>query len=154
MIYFLQEESAEQYIKIGSTEREPHIRNLELQTGNPYSLHFLKITKGNKLEEQTLHKRFKHLQVFRVGREWFRPEPDLLEYINSLKEEFQLPKVENKCIPERYDATNLTSLHRTDTQEERKLSERTAVSNQKLTVEKKKQILPSRLDMSSQLRRT
>jgi hypothetical protein len=52
-----------------------------LQLGSPIRLRLLAVEPGGRVDEHRLHKRF---AVLALGREWFRPEPDLIDYIKTL----------------------------------------------------------------------
>lgn len=79
MIYFIQN-GQDKHIKIGFTQQQPKKRLKELQTGSPHKLKMLRVVEGGRLKESELHERFAHL---RVNGEWFRPDPELLDYIKS-----------------------------------------------------------------------
>lgn len=65
-------------VKIGQTINLP-LRLKQLRAANPHSLSVLLRIPGTR-HERILHKKFKHL---RQHGEWFRLEPDLLDYINN-----------------------------------------------------------------------
>jgi len=69
-------------IKIGWA-LSPERRRSELQCGSPIPLSILASVPGTRELESEHHSRFAHL---REHGEWFRPEPELLEYIASLSE--------------------------------------------------------------------
>ncbi len=69
-------------IKIGFTGTTPTVRLAALQTGNPEVLAFLGTLQGTREDEQQLHQRFGHLHV---QGEWFRPEADLLAFIDGAR---------------------------------------------------------------------
>jgi hypothetical protein len=79
-IYFIQG-TVTKNIKIGRTVRDIQKRLNEMQSSDP--LVCLKITKGDKDDERLLHDRFKH--AWSHG-EWFKPTPDLLNFIDRLHE--------------------------------------------------------------------
>lgn len=66
-------------IKIGKTSRGVKERRGLLQIGSPDKLHILKFIKGDR--EEVYHEKFAHL---REHGEWFRPAPELLEFIEGL----------------------------------------------------------------------
>lgn len=77
-IYFIQDE--ELLIKIGYTNNfSQRFADLKRQTRS--SLRVLKVIKGGIKQEKQLHYRFRRLNV---RDEWFRPEGELLEFIDSL----------------------------------------------------------------------
>lgn len=80
-IYFIQGESGGP-IKIGYTENVEK-RLCALQTGHYDTLKVLKAIPGNINDEKKHHKKFQHL---RLRGEWFKPEQELLNYIDSLNQ--------------------------------------------------------------------
>jgi hypothetical protein len=50
----------------------------------------LAFTPGDRTDERAHHKRFAH--CLDHGREWFRPEPDLITYVNDLRAGLGLPE--------------------------------------------------------------
>lgn len=74
-VYFVQSGDA---IKIG-TSINVRRRLVSLQT--PYPPILLAVAAGGRTEEQELHRTFRHLHIH---GEWFRAEPELLDYIASL----------------------------------------------------------------------
>lgn len=93
MIYFLQEHKKDGLIKIGYVKTNVEKRVSILQTGNPTRLVTLKIIEGTARDEGRLHRRFRRARELIVGRgsdritfrgEWFRPVPELLEFVNNL----------------------------------------------------------------------
>lgn len=78
MVYFIQNQCPNKYIKIGRSDGFAG-RLLELRIGSPYELVVLATT--SKYTESEMHKRF---EKFRVRSEWFRPEPELLAFIETL----------------------------------------------------------------------
>lgn len=81
VVYFVQGETIP-LIKIGIAKNFG-LRFSSLQTGSPDTLRILAVIPGSREKEIELHKRFSRL---RVRGEWFRPEPELLNYIESIKE--------------------------------------------------------------------
>ena len=67
-------------IKIGVTNNVRKRLSI-LQTFSPQKLKLLAIIEGSYDKERLIHQIFSKL---RVRGEWFKPEPDLLEYINRL----------------------------------------------------------------------
>lgn len=79
MVYFIQCNNGP--IKVGWTEKPPEYRLTNLQSCNPYELTLLGVIPKASLDvEAQLHRYFDHL---RIRREWFRPEPFLLDYIHT-----------------------------------------------------------------------
>lgn len=79
-IYFLQSGDPGP-IKIGYTSRNVFARLDVLQVGNPEPLKLLRSVPGTQDDEQQLHRRFSGLLV---RGEWFRPEPELLAFIDGI----------------------------------------------------------------------
>ena len=80
MIYFLKEKHKSN-IKIGSSGRV-NFRVKDLQTGNSEKLILIGSMPGGKKLESLLHRTF---QDFRCegGKDWFRPVPELVEFIRN-----------------------------------------------------------------------
>ncbi len=80
VVYFIQCDNSDAFIKIGRTESR-QCRMQTLQTGCPYKLILLATVPGSNTLEHQLHVRFasSHLHG-----EWFSPTPELLAYIASL----------------------------------------------------------------------
>lgn len=77
-IYFIQSARGGP-IKIGMTAGQPLHRMASLQTGFPYELRLLGvISDADDSREAEIHQQFSHL---RIRGEWFRPAPDLLDFI-------------------------------------------------------------------------
>jgi hypothetical protein len=84
MIYFIQAVSGG-LIKIGSTN-QPSIRLSQIQSWSPVILRILATMDGDSDVEMALHERFcRH----RRYREWFDPDPEVLDYISRHADEFQ-----------------------------------------------------------------
>jgi len=81
MVYFLQEDSPDGFIKIGHTEVSSRARMKSARTYNARSLKTLATLPGDKTTEAELHKQFASL---RERGEWFRPGSELLEFIRAL----------------------------------------------------------------------
>jgi hypothetical protein len=78
LIYFIRDEATNR-IKIGTTIRlSQRLYQLGLMTKGP--LHVLAVLPGSFADESALHERFKSLRV--VG-EWFKPEPELIDFITT-----------------------------------------------------------------------
>lgn len=77
MIYFLKS-SLSDHIKIGYSQ-DPESRAKDLQVPGA---RILAVVSGDRSVEAELHKRFAHLHV---GREWYRPGPDLLAFLKKLQ---------------------------------------------------------------------
>jgi hypothetical protein len=76
-VYFIR---ADQEVKIGMSNNV-HQRMKALSTMSPVPLELLAVVAGAHLEEAQLHRKFAHL---RMHGEWFRAEPELLDFIESL----------------------------------------------------------------------
>lgn len=82
MIYFIQD-SGLNHIKIGFTDsNDPIGRMKSLQTGSPAPLCLVATMPGSREDELSLHRRFAKA---RVHGEWFKPVPDLLEFLVDLR---------------------------------------------------------------------
>lgn len=81
-VYFVQVQPPDGPIKIGRAT-SVHDRISSLQTGSPYPLHVLHTYPCERTEEKALHARFQHL---RIHGEWFKAEPELLEFIDDLRD--------------------------------------------------------------------
>lgn len=79
IVYFLK---AGDFIKIGKATGSPEYRVSQLKTGCPFPITTLGYMTGGIKEESRLHKRF---AAFRAHGEWFRAEPELLEFIESIR---------------------------------------------------------------------
>jgi hypothetical protein len=79
-VYFVQE-SGMGAIKIGTT-KNVNTRVSDMAVGTPHLLAVLALIDGNHEVEHALHQRFAHA---RIRGEWFRPVPELLEYIAKVK---------------------------------------------------------------------
>lgn len=79
-IYFIQENVSDA-IKVG-TSRCIRARVSALRVSTPGALTVLAATEGGRCVEGLLHWLFAHI---RIRGEWFRPAPELLEYIASLE---------------------------------------------------------------------
>jgi hypothetical protein len=75
LIYFARRE---RLIKIGTTTNLAH-RMMCLHA------EALATEPGDLVRERQLHRRFAHLLASGRSREWFHPDPDLIEYINALR---------------------------------------------------------------------
>jgi uncharacterized protein YozE (UPF0346 family) len=80
-IYFIKSDETKE-IKIGYTSGEVEKRLKTLQTGHPYKLQVLATMPGSRDEEKTLHEKFASI---RLSGEWFKPHPDLLAFIATVK---------------------------------------------------------------------
>jgi hypothetical protein len=78
-IYFIRCES---FVKIGFTSGSAERRAATLATGNPFEVELLFDCHGTIAEEQSLHVDFRHLHV---RGEWFRADPELLDFIQEQK---------------------------------------------------------------------
>lgn len=76
-VYFIQ--MGDGPIKIGKSD-DPDRRLLDFKTASPHKCHVLKRIKAHFSLEAQLHKKFAHI---RLEGEWFKPEQELLDYIES-----------------------------------------------------------------------
>lgn len=81
MIYFIQS-GQDGAIKIGYTNGDPSSRLKALQTATPSELRLLHYIPGTLNFEASLHAKFNNESL---GREWFRPSKELMDYIESQK---------------------------------------------------------------------
>jgi hypothetical protein len=79
-VYFVRE-SGTGAIKIGMSKQLSK-RLSELARILPYAIDLLATIDGGREVEWALHNRFDHA---RIQREWFRPVPELLAYIDEIK---------------------------------------------------------------------
>ena len=79
MIYFIQS-GLKGSIKIGYTDNNIQERMQALQSASPEKLYLLATMKGNKDEEQKLHKQFAE---YRQQGEWFKSNPLLNTFIQT-----------------------------------------------------------------------
>jgi Meiotically up-regulated gene 113 len=79
LVYFVQGKNTKN-IKIGFS-RDPTSRIATLQCGSSEELVPLKWIRGGKPLEKELHEKFSHL---RLHGEWFRSDPELIDYIGNL----------------------------------------------------------------------
>lgn len=86
-LYFIQLQNSDGFIKIG-VANDVEKRVADIQGAVPYDVTILKVVQGafgpgrSFGLERIFHSKFAHL---RVRGEWFRPEPELLEAINTLE---------------------------------------------------------------------
>ena len=80
LIYFIRCECPTGFIKIGFAE-DPQRRLLGLRTSCPYPLSLIAQLPGSIEEEHAIQKRF---AAANVGGEWFRPVPELLEFMATI----------------------------------------------------------------------
>lgn len=83
-VYFVTDGVA---IKIGHAS-SPRSRLGELQVSHHVELQLMHDMPGKLEDEFKLHERFRHLHI---RGEWFRREPELLDYIEELREAAKLP---------------------------------------------------------------
>ncbi len=81
-VYFVQEGDSGP-IKIGFTLSTLVKRLTQIQNGNPRMLHIRGVMDGGRDLEARIHAAFAHL-VIQGTKEWFRPEPDLLEFVDTV----------------------------------------------------------------------
>lgn len=80
MVYFIQASDVG-LVKIGYTSKDdPWSRMTTLQTASPVTLKLLGVLDGGQDLEKLLHERFKEA---RIKGEWFRPVPELLDFIEK-----------------------------------------------------------------------
>lgn len=68
-------------IKIGFTKQSVRSRFSNIQTHNHLNLEILSVFDGDAEMEDRLHRKFER---FRIRGEWYRPVPELLEFIKTL----------------------------------------------------------------------
>ncbi len=82
-IYFIQEEN-NGLVKIGYS-KNPKNRKNSLQIDCSRKLEIIKIIEGDYKRENYIH----HIcSRFNVRGEWYRPHPELLDYIDKLEDEY------------------------------------------------------------------
>lgn len=98
MIYFLQEATGTDLaIKIGYTSSDAAAgRQRGCQTGNPREVVVLATMPGERADETALHQRFASARL--VG-EWFRPIPELIQFILGLRPPAPLPPLASLLPP-------------------------------------------------------
>lgn len=77
-VYFIDDGEA---IKIGFSVSPQH-RLIALQTGHPRALKVIGRVSVKVIGENAIHRKFRHL---RVRGEWFRPDPELLAFIEEVQ---------------------------------------------------------------------
>jgi hypothetical protein len=80
-VYYVRMVNADGFIKIG-VATSPESRLANMQVGSPYELELMHSEPGDETLEAQLHARFQHLHV---RGEWFRPDPDLVNFIIARK---------------------------------------------------------------------
>lgn len=80
VVYFIKAATST-LIKIGFTEGAIKCRLSDLQSGSTDLLSLIGTIPASRGEENRLHQKFTHLRVF---GEWFKPEKELLDYIDSV----------------------------------------------------------------------
>lgn len=111
MIYFVQE-TISGYIKIGFTDSpDAESRVRSLQTANPGRLVPLLLIPGDMEEEKELHRIFAEANV--CG-EWFRPTPNLLQYLLACASKVSSPALPGEDNNEDRGAVPDESLVRPD----------------------------------------
>lgn len=93
-VYFIQAGN-DGPIKIGYS-KDPYTRFYNIQMGSPIEHTYLGNIPGDRTVEHALHHRF---DAHRIRGEWFRPAPELLEYIDTHRLRF-----ETKWRPDQTDA--------------------------------------------------
>jgi len=81
VIYVIQEDVEGGLLKIGCAV-DPRTRLAQLQTGNPRLLKIIKALPGTQERERVLHR---DLHEYRVQNEWFRPDPEVFQYLSGLE---------------------------------------------------------------------
>ena len=87
MVYFLQENRENGFIKVGETIRLHGVdgRLQVLRQGNPYGFKVIATCPGNKAESQILEAKIKEdLQAHNFRGEWFHPHPEVFMYIAGI----------------------------------------------------------------------
>ena len=79
MIYFIQD-TVQMYVKIGKTKDKLFQRMVSLQIGNPNTLICLRVIES-EIDDTTYHKMFRK---FWHRGEWFKPESELMKFIEGL----------------------------------------------------------------------
>ena len=72
-------------LKIGKTTRPIKQRLKELQTGCPHDLRIIATFRANQYFECQLHKTFEYCKYKSGGQEWYKRDPTLLSFIESIK---------------------------------------------------------------------
>jgi len=103
-IYFIQEESSGA-IKIGFTN-DLSMRQSNLKCCNPNTLKLLATVHGSIADEMRLHEKFGHL---RIKGEWYKPEPELTDFIAKAQSSGNVPLDLNKAVLEFKDAEVTTA---------------------------------------------
>ncbi len=86
VVYFVRA-GADGLIKIGKTkDLASRLRGLQRMSG--VALHLLATLDGGMAKEAEMHRRFAHL---RAHGEWFRPGPELLQFLSSVGEATPAP---------------------------------------------------------------
>jgi hypothetical protein len=80
-VYFLRRERGP--IKIGLS-KNPGERRYQIMLDVGERVEILAMIVGSRDKERALHKKFGHLKI---TKEWFRPDPELLDYIGSLPDD-------------------------------------------------------------------
>lgn len=88
MIYFAQYENDNGPIKIGLS-RNIQKRLAEIQMTCPAPIKLLKVIEGEWEKEARIHYHFSHI---RLHGEWFKPEKELLDFIENPYEVPEIPK--------------------------------------------------------------
>ena len=87
MVYFVQEDTQDGFIKVGETLRliGENGRLQTLNQGNPYGLKIIATIPGEKKSSQSLEKKILvDLQAFSFRGEWFHPAPEVFDYIKEI----------------------------------------------------------------------
>lgn len=81
-IYFFQIDTPDKFIKIGFATNVA-IRLSNVRVSSPYPIEVLAVIPGSEIFEAEIHQKF---AAQRVQGEWFRPTPEILAFIETLKD--------------------------------------------------------------------
>ena len=87
MVYFIQEDCTDGFIKVGEANRlsGKDGRLQVLNQGNPYGFNVIATIPGEKPASQLLEKQIlADLQAFNFRGEWFNADPKVLDYIKNV----------------------------------------------------------------------
>ena len=88
MVYFVQEDIENGFIKVGNanTLYGYHGRIEKIQVGNPRNLELIATIPSDKANSQILEGQIEEdLQEFHIRGEWYRPAPQVFEYIANIQ---------------------------------------------------------------------
>lgn len=93
-VYFLQVKDCDlNFIKIGFTQGLVRKRVQQLLGGSPFDLVWIGAFRGVPTDERDLHRRFKSAAI---RCEWFRPVPELVDFIRDTCPNFDAQKYETE----------------------------------------------------------